>query len=246
AAPGGSVTVAFRLARQCAYGQKFFVSGAHETLGGWDLKKAIPARWSEGHVWTATAVVPRNASLPFKFVMVGKRGEIEWQKGGNHCLDTTAVGAVIDVDVPWSTAEPLVISNRDDLDLPSSPAATAAGAVPGAEAADEADATPAPAIPAAAPAVTPTAAVPAAIPAASSKSLLAVPPRRRAPVGATPPPTRPAASAGSATSPRDSVDSAPSEATAAAAPKLRKAVKPRLRKPRPAPQQQQGGPSAEQ
>ncbi|CAI5930654.1 unnamed protein product [Closterium sp. NIES-64] len=56
AAPGGSVTVAFRLARQCAYGQKFYVSGAHETLGGWDLKKAIPAQWSEGHVWTATAV----------------------------------------------------------------------------------------------------------------------------------------------------------------------------------------------
>ncbi|CAI5505161.1 unnamed protein product [Closterium sp. Naga37s-1] len=94
AAPTGSVTVAFRLARQCAYGQKFFVSGAHEALGGWDLKKAIPGEWSEGHVWTATAVVPRDSSLPFKCVMVGKRGEIEWQKGGNHCLDTTAVGAL--------------------------------------------------------------------------------------------------------------------------------------------------------
>ncbi|GJP54209.1 hypothetical protein CLOM_g13307 [Closterium sp. NIES-68] len=226
AAPAaGTVSVAFRLTRQCAYGQKFFVSGAHEALGGWDLEKAIPAEWSEGHVWTAKAMVPRNASLPFKCVMVGKRGEVEWQQGGNHCLDTTAVGAVIDVDVPWSTADALVISNRDDLDSPSaaSAAAAAAAAPParkpaGNDAAAVASDAAAPATPAAAaPAVVPAVAT-AVVPSAASapKPLVAVPPRRPAPLVAAPP-ARPVAITAAA-APQQVFVGSPTAAAAPAAP----------------------------
>ena len=45
--------------------------------------------------------------------MVGKRGEQEWQAGDNHRLHLMAVAPRIEVEVLWSTAEPLVVTNLE-------------------------------------------------------------------------------------------------------------------------------------
>ncbi len=43
--------------------------GSHEALGAWQLDKAVPATWNEGHQWSASVELPAGAQLEFKFVI---------------------------------------------------------------------------------------------------------------------------------------------------------------------------------
>lgn len=43
--------------------------GSHEALGSWQVDKAVPATWSEGHQWSASVELPAGAQLEFKFVV---------------------------------------------------------------------------------------------------------------------------------------------------------------------------------
>lgn len=61
-------------------------------------------------------VLPRGVPVPFKFVLTGKRGEVQWQPGENLKLHTMAVAPHIEVEVPWDASEPLVITNLEPAD----------------------------------------------------------------------------------------------------------------------------------
>lgn len=77
-------------------GEELYVTGSSELLGRWDICKAIPLMWSQGHVWRL--VLQSNAELldmlqgqlEFKFVVIADNNpkQIIWEGGkSNHAFD---------------------------------------------------------------------------------------------------------------------------------------------------------------
>eukprot|EP00271_Cylindrocystis_brebissonii_P018754 TRINITY_DN544_c0_g1_i4.p1 TRINITY_DN544_c0_g1~~TRINITY_DN544_c0_g1_i4.p1 ORF type:complete len:426 (+),score=88.88 TRINITY_DN544_c0_g1_i4:580-1857(+) len=108
AAISGTVPVSFSLPRRCEWGQAFYISGEAEALGAWNLDKAVPLNWTENHVWTNTIDLAVGTGTEYKFVLIGKRGHVEWQPGPNSRVDVPSDSfAPLSVLSPWDhTAGP--------------------------------------------------------------------------------------------------------------------------------------------
>lgn len=105
---GPTVKVKFELQRECHFGQQFKVVGGDSQFGDWDPSAAVPLDWSEGHLWIAEVDVPEGKKIEYKYVLSGQKGEVEWQPGSNHILETTAGAGSLVVSEPWEEpqAEP--------------------------------------------------------------------------------------------------------------------------------------------
>eukprot|EP00249_Psilotum_nudum_P017681 c26438_g2_i1 orf=458-1372(+) len=100
-----TVRVKFVLQKECHFGERFDVVGSDPVLGNWDPKAGIRMEWSEGHNWIVEMDVPDGKNFEFKFVHIGVDGEIEWQPGSNHHLDTTESISPLVVSLPWALEE---------------------------------------------------------------------------------------------------------------------------------------------
>ncbi|KAI3848461.1 hypothetical protein MKX03_031728, partial [Papaver bracteatum] len=84
-----TVRVEFQLIRECLFRQEFLVVGDDPILGAWDPSKAIPLKWSQGHIWTAEIDVPIKRRIEFLFILKDHQsGEFVWQPGPHRVLKT--------------------------------------------------------------------------------------------------------------------------------------------------------------
>ncbi|KAK6947043.1 Carbohydrate binding module family 20 [Dillenia turbinata] len=51
-----SLHVKFQLQKECHFGEHFLLIGDHPIIGSWNLSKAIPMNWSDGHLWSVELV----------------------------------------------------------------------------------------------------------------------------------------------------------------------------------------------
>ncbi|KAG6542188.1 hypothetical protein Mapa_016421 [Marchantia paleacea] len=98
--------VKFVLQKECHFGQQFNVVGEISELGEWDPAHAVAMEWSEGHVWTAEVGIPVGLTVKYKFVMTGKRLELEWQPGEDKCFETKDETDITVTEV-WADPEPV-------------------------------------------------------------------------------------------------------------------------------------------
>lgn len=102
---GPMVTVKFVLEKKCKFGQQFHVIGDAPQLGSWKPKAAVPLEWSEGDIWTTDVDVPVGKQIEYKFILIGKRGELLWQPGPNRAFETSgSMGSVV-VSSKWELDE---------------------------------------------------------------------------------------------------------------------------------------------
>uniref|UniRef100_A0A383WF17 CBM20 domain-containing protein n=1 Tax=Tetradesmus obliquus TaxID=3088 RepID=A0A383WF17_TETOB len=102
---GGSTTprlasLRFSIVRAVEYGQKLRLVGSPECLGAWDAEQGPDMKWHEGHKWTAYAELAKG-SHEFKFVVVHRSGEMEWEPGNNRTLEVPATAAEMQVAGQW-------------------------------------------------------------------------------------------------------------------------------------------------
>ncbi|GJP59042.1 hypothetical protein CLOP_g7099 [Closterium sp. NIES-67] len=109
-----SIQVTFTMERRCEFGEHYAVVGEVDELRFWDPAKAVVAQWSEGHHWRVTVDLPADRPIEFKFVLLGRHGEVWWQPGRNHVLATAGLARSVDVHVPWDTEQPLVVVNHPE------------------------------------------------------------------------------------------------------------------------------------
>ncbi|RZC90414.1 hypothetical protein C5167_029548, partial [Papaver somniferum] len=89
------VRVEFQLIRECLFGQQFLVVGDDPILGVWNPSKAIPLKWSPGHIWTAKLDVPINKRIQFLFILKDPTGEFTWQPGPHRVFKTGETSKMI-------------------------------------------------------------------------------------------------------------------------------------------------------
>lgn len=89
-ADGTNVVINFSMPYRCKFGQRLCVIGAQDTLGAWDVVKAIPMEWTEGDVWSVDMNVPSDGSvvLDYKYVVRSEEDmeAVRWKEGGNFQL----------------------------------------------------------------------------------------------------------------------------------------------------------------
>jgi len=102
---GPMVTVKFVLEKKCKFGQQFHVVGDAPQFGSWDPKAAVPLEWSEGDLWTKDVDVPVGKQIEYKFILIGKRGELLWQPGPNQAFETSGSVASVVVSSKWELDE---------------------------------------------------------------------------------------------------------------------------------------------
>ena len=90
-------------APQLRSGMRLHIVGAQPALGCWNIADSLPMTEHNHNEWTAdidadtlfaslgkgrkpSVVKPANASLEFKFVALGDKGEVEWETGLNRTL----------------------------------------------------------------------------------------------------------------------------------------------------------------
>lgn len=105
---GPTVTVKFVLEEKCKFGQQFHVVGDAPQFGSWNPKAAVPLDWSEGDIWTTEVDVPVGKQIEYKFILIGKRGELLWQPGSNRVFETSASVASVVVSSEWDLDEETV------------------------------------------------------------------------------------------------------------------------------------------
>uniref|UniRef100_A0A7I4B3M3 CBM20 domain-containing protein n=1 Tax=Physcomitrium patens TaxID=3218 RepID=A0A7I4B3M3_PHYPA len=99
---GTMVKVRFELQRECQFGQQYKVVGDDSQFGDWNPSAAIPLNWTEGHVWTAEVSVPEGKNIEYKYILIsGEEGEVEWQPGSNHVLETVTGAPSLVLSPPW-------------------------------------------------------------------------------------------------------------------------------------------------
>lgn len=105
---GPMVTVKFVLEKKCKFGQQFHVVGDAPQFGSWNPKAAVPLEWSEGDTWTTEVDVPVGKQIEYKFILIGKRGELLWQPGSNRVFETSGSVASVVVSSEWDLDEKIV------------------------------------------------------------------------------------------------------------------------------------------
>lgn len=105
--------VTFVMQKHCDFEQEFFVAGDSEIFGHWSLDLALKLKWNEGDIWMGKADLPTGPKYEFKYVLKGSGGEVEWQPGSNHVLDTSSGAATLVMNESWDT-EPQVMAPASD------------------------------------------------------------------------------------------------------------------------------------
>ncbi|KAF6251659.1 carbohydrate-binding-like protein [Scenedesmus sp. NREL 46B-D3] len=104
----------FSVVRAVEFGQKLRLVGSPDCLGAWDAARGPDMKWHEGHKWAAHADVAAG-SHAFKFVVVHRSGEVEWEPGSNRVLEVPASAAEMQVAGQWgdtSDTETLTLSEQ--------------------------------------------------------------------------------------------------------------------------------------
>ena len=86
--PGSvSIQAQVKAGRHMASGMKPAIVGEAAVLGSWNVRQAIPMQPCGDSMWTATVKIPSSQlPSPYKIILVGKRGEVEWESGENRRL----------------------------------------------------------------------------------------------------------------------------------------------------------------
>eukprot|EP01018_Ginkgo_biloba_P016362 Gb_41004 [translate_table: standard] len=111
---GPLVQVQFVLEKKCRFGQQFYVIGDDPQFGTWDPKAALPLEWSEGDIWTKEVDVPVGKQIEYKFILIGKRGELLWQPGPNRTFETLESDSPMVVSSTWESDEKFTLEDEND------------------------------------------------------------------------------------------------------------------------------------
>lgn len=70
-----------------ARGIKPAIVGEAHALGSWNVRQAVPMKPCGDSLWRVALTIP-DSQLPtqFKLVITGKRGDVQWESGGNRWL----------------------------------------------------------------------------------------------------------------------------------------------------------------
>jgi hypothetical protein len=90
----GTITATF----QCNYvtqpGQRLFVVGDLEELGGWNAGRAVPLTFGGAH-WDGPVAVCKDQTIRYKYLVEDSTGR-HWEVGNNHVRNTTATATYQD------------------------------------------------------------------------------------------------------------------------------------------------------
>ncbi|MFE1444246.1 carbohydrate-binding module family 20 domain-containing protein [Streptomyces sp. NPDC058739] len=119
AAQGDQTAVAFTVTATSVWGEDVFVTGNVPELGSWNPDKAVPLSASDYPRWGASATLPANTPIEFKYLIKRPNGSISWEVGDNRALTTPPRGSFTSLDtfrftpdVPASgTAPACIVSN---------------------------------------------------------------------------------------------------------------------------------------
>lgn len=106
------VTVKFKLAYRCEFGQQVCLLGSGDTLGSWDFSKAVPMEWTEGDIWRTELRLSNTHSndegmVEYKYLIKNERdGTIAaWKPGGNFVLRLpNSEKSAVQVQDAWDAA----------------------------------------------------------------------------------------------------------------------------------------------
>eukprot|EP00210_Caulerpa_lentillifera_P008412 g8024.t1 len=102
--------VNFQVKVHVSYGEGIGVVGNANGLGNWDVKNAIPLKWTTGDIWVADCTLEHKTDVEYKYVKFKSNGELkEWMPGKNLILDIE--GDDIEVEDSW---EPALITHSED------------------------------------------------------------------------------------------------------------------------------------
>lgn len=110
-----TVRVKFQLQKECTFGEHFFVVGDDPTFGSWDVTSAIPLIWADGHQWAAEMEMPVGKPIQFKFVLLGKTGNVEWQPGPDRTFQPWETTNTIIVSEDWDSADSRIVSEEEKI-----------------------------------------------------------------------------------------------------------------------------------
>ncbi|KAG8374403.1 hypothetical protein BUALT_Bualt11G0128200 [Buddleja alternifolia] len=100
-----TVHVRFKLNKECAFGEHFFIVGDDPILGLWEPSDGVPLNWSDGHIWTADMDIPIGKVIKYKFILKGDTETILWQPGPDRILETRESEKMITVLEDWDNPE---------------------------------------------------------------------------------------------------------------------------------------------
>ncbi|KAH9305067.1 hypothetical protein KI387_009471 [Taxus chinensis] len=86
----GNIMVHFRLDHQVRFGEHHSILGSTKTLGSW--KKFVTMSWTESG-WILDLETRGGEKVEFKFVIVGKDGNMTWEGGHNRVLELPKEGS---------------------------------------------------------------------------------------------------------------------------------------------------------
>lgn len=100
---------------QVALGESVRVVGSGEALGEWDAHRGVQLQWSEGHVWRASAALPAESKVSFKFVKLSQDGGfVEWEEGEDRTVALLDIAEpAVELLAAWE--EPGVVSGVEEL-----------------------------------------------------------------------------------------------------------------------------------
>lgn len=98
-------SIIFEVAHRVNFGEIVRVCGDCDELGQWNPRDGVTLEWSEGDKWTGSALLPRNKTVEFKFVVMTSEGNAAvWEGGPNRQFTTPATavdGALFQIKSAW-------------------------------------------------------------------------------------------------------------------------------------------------
>ena len=82
--------VIFHINASTNYGENIYVVGNVPELGSWNVDQCTEALLNPGYPeWYLPVSVPADSTIEFKFIKKDANGNVTWESGSNHVLDTS-------------------------------------------------------------------------------------------------------------------------------------------------------------
>jgi subtilisin family serine protease len=97
-APADRIAATFNVTADTRWGQQVLVVGNLPELGGWDPSRGVALDPAGYPVWTASAGLPPNTAVEFKYVKRDPDGTVTWEPGANRSTITPPAGRYVTHD----------------------------------------------------------------------------------------------------------------------------------------------------
>ena len=87
-----------------SYGEQVCVVGNTHQLGGWDERRGVTLKWSEGDVWKGEVEVPAGGNVEYKLLIRNKHGHSRWEDAHNRLIQLYDGGSELVVEGRYGQA----------------------------------------------------------------------------------------------------------------------------------------------